>query len=119
MYLIHDKFNYWFDIKEIQEMKDHVEEFMVPTSEEQLVQVYFSPIQPDQPGAEFLTLAEIAAKITVYGNLHKNIDPRQLGTIMKKLGFVALRKGHKSTRGYVVLEHTPNDIEKKRDPNMP
>ena len=116
MHLINENFNYWFDPKDIQELKEHVEEFMVPTSEEQLVQVLFSPIQKGEPRAEFLTLAEIAAKISLKGSLRKSIDLRQLGTIMKKLGFVPDRKGHKGIRGYLVLEHTENDINNFHDP---
>lgn len=116
LYLLRSGFNYWFDLADIQAMEAHVEEFMVPTSEEQLIQVYFSPTTADQPAAEFLTLAEIAAKITVNGSLRKAIDPRQLGAIMKKLGFVPDRRGTKGTRGYIVREHTQMELDKLRDP---
>lgn len=119
MRLISDGFSYWFDINDVQELEGHVDEFMVPTSEEQLVQVYFSPIQAGEPGAEFLTLAEIAAKITSLGYLHKSVDLRQLGAIMTKLGFVKVRKGHSGTRGYIVLENSDIDLDNKRNPTMP
>ena len=119
-YLLEEKnFNYWFDVNDIQALKDHVEEFMVPTNEEELLQVYFSPIEQGQPGAEFLTLAEIAAKLTTFGNLHRSIELRRLGAIMKKLGFEPYRKGHKGIRGYLVLEHTTKQVEDMRDPKAP
>ncbi|MBR3479013.1 MAG: hypothetical protein IKH43_07925 [Bacteroidaceae bacterium] len=116
-YLIKEgKFNYWFDISDIEAMTEHVEEFMVPNSEEQLIQVYFSPVEPGQPGAEFLTLAEIAAKISLHGNLHRNIDLRHLGTIMTKLGFKKERCGHNRNRGYIVREHTDMEMDKVHNP---
>lgn len=116
-YLLEEKnFNYWFDVNDIQALKDHVEEFMVPTNEEELLQVYFSPIEQGQPGAEFLTLAEIAAKLTTFGNLHRSIELRRLGAIMTKLGFEKTRCGHNRNRGYIVREHTQMEIDKMRDP---
>ena len=109
-----ERFNYWFDLDDIRRLQGHVEEFMVPTSEEQLVQVYFSPVKAGEPAAEFLTLAEIAAKISVYGNLHRTIELRRLGAIMKKLGFQPDRKGRYGRRGYYVLEHTQREVDEMR-----
>lgn len=116
LYLLRNGFNYWFDLRDIQALSAHVEEFMVPTNEEQLIQVYFSPIKRDQPGAMFITLAELSAKLIQYGNLRKEPDPRRLGAIMTKLGFEKATKGHNKTRGYIVFEHSSNDVEKMHDP---
>ena len=116
LYLLRNGFNYWFDLGDIEAMEAHVEEFMVPTSEEQLVQICFSPIEPTEPRAAFWTVAEIAAKISQTGNLRKAVDERRLGAILKKLGFKPHRHGHKRLRGYYVLEHTSNDIERLHDP---
>lgn len=116
LYLLRNGFNYWFDLDEIQALKAHVDEFMVPANEEQLLQVYFSPIKANQPGAMFLTLAEISAKLTLHGNLRKEPDPRRLGAIMTRLGYEKARNGHNGNRGYIVYEHTDREVEKLRDP---
>lgn len=116
LYLLQSGFNYWFDLSDIQTLKTHVDEFMVPVGEEQLLQVYFSPIKADQPGAMFLTLAEISAKLMLYGNLRKEPDPRRLGAIMSKLGYEKARNGHNGNRGYIVYEHTTREVENIRDP---
>ena len=116
LYLLRNDFDYWFDLSDIQTLSAHVEEFMVPTNEEQLIQVYFSPIKADQPGAMFITVAELSAKLIQYGNLRKEPDPRRLGAIMTKLGFEKATKGHNKTRGYIVFEHSSNDVEKMHDP---
>lgn len=115
LYLMRSGYRYWFDLSDIQHLSDHVEGFMVPTSEEQLVMVYFKPIAADAPCAEFLTLAEISAKLTTHGALRKDIDLRRLGAIMKKLGFVQARNGHNRTRGYIVYERTTDEVDKMRD----
>ena len=116
LYLLNNGFNYWFDLNEIQSLKAHVEEFMIPISEEQLIQVYFSPVKADHPSAMFLTLAEISAKLIQYGNLRKEPEPRRLGAIMSRLGFEKATKGHNKTRGYIVYEHTEREVEQKHDP---
>ena len=117
LYLLRNGFNYWFDLEEIKSMETHVEEFMVPMSEEELILVYFSPTTADQPGAEFLTLAEIQAKLITVGNLRKPIDTRKLGSILKKHGFLPARgKDHNRTRGYILREHTQMELDRLRDP---
>lgn len=116
LYLLRNGFDYWFDLCDIQALSAHVEEFMVPTNEEQLIQVYFSPIKDDQPGAMFITVAELSAKLIQYGNLRKEPDPRRLGAIMSKLGFEKATKGHNKTRGYIVYEHTEREVDKMHDP---
>lgn len=111
LYLVNNGFNYWFDLEEIKNLKGHVEEFMVQSSEEQLLLLHYSPIEPGEPRAAFKTVAEIAADITIKGNLRKAVDSRQLGAIMKKHGFKAGRCGKARIRGYYVMEHTENDID--------
>ena len=66
----------------------------------------------------FLTLAEISAKISMWGNLKKNPAPRCLGAIMTKLGFIKERKGHDCRRGYWVREHLQSEIDKMRSPDL-
>lgn len=116
--LLKDGFNYWFDLDEINTLKEHVETFMITPNEEELIPIYFSPAKLEDAGSTFLTLAEISAKIVAFGNLKKTPDPRRLGTIMTKLGFEKSRNGHNSTRGYYVREHTQSDIERLRHPEV-
>ena len=118
LYLLKNGFNYWFDVVDIDTLERHVDEFMIPTNEEELIPIYFSPAKEEDPGSEFLSLAEISAKITICGNLRKNPEPRRLGAIMTKLGFVKQRKGHDNRRGYYVREHTQADIERIRHPEI-
>ena len=118
IYLLKDGFNYWFDLDEINTLKEHVETFMITPNEEELIPIYFSPAKLEDAGSTFLTLAEISAKIVAFGNLKKTPDPRRLGTIMTKLGFEKSRNGHNSTRGYYVREHTQSDIERLRHPEV-
>jgi predicted P-loop ATPase len=118
LHLLQSGFNYWFDLADIQQLEAHVETFMVPQSEEELIPVYFSPAQAEDAGSVFLTLAEISAKIVAYGNLKKSPDNRRLGAIMTKLGFQRSRNGHNSTRGYYVREHTEAEKERLRHPEI-
>lgn len=116
-YLIKNhKIDYWFDLNDIKEMEEHVEKFMAPANEEQLIRVYFSPASADDPGALFLTNAEISSKLSAYGNLRRDIDSRRLGAMLNKLGFQPSRSGHNGTRGYIVREHTPEELKQLRDP---
>ena len=117
-YLLQNGFSYWFDLDDIQTLEHHVEEFMIPTSEEELIPIYYSPAKMEDPGSKFLTLAEISAKISIHGNLKKNPDPRRLGNIMTKLGFVKERKGHDNRRGYWVREHLQIEIEQMHSPDI-
>ena len=117
-YLLQNGFCYWFDIDDIRSLEHHVEAFMVPTSEEELIPIYYSPARLDDPGSKFLTLAEISAKIVAFGNLKKSPDPRRLGAIMTKLGFTKERIGHDKRRGYYVREHIQSEIEQMHQPDV-
>lgn len=87
---------------------------MVETNEEQFIPVYFEPALPGEAGAVFLTVAELPAKLVCLGNLKKPMDIRQLGLIMKKLGFTAERRGAQRSRGYFVRELDAERINAKR-----
>ena len=118
LYLLRNGFNYWFDEADIHDLEQHVDAFMVPTSEEELIPIYFSPARLEEAGSKFLTLAEISAKIVAFGNLKKNPEPRRLGAIMTKLKFTKERSGHGGRRGYYVFEHTTAEIERMHNPEM-
>lgn len=112
--LVRNGFNYWFNISDIQQLATHVDEFSVETNEEQLLPVYFSPCMPGTNGAVLLTVAEISAKLTLYGNIRRPMDVRQLGALLKKMGYVSKRAGHGKPRGYVVQEKSADSINAER-----
>ena len=114
LYLFQHDFSYWFDQDKIKDMSDHVNEFMVESMEEQLIQVYFAPAKPGDANAKFLTLAEISSRLISNGNIRKPLDMRSLGTHMKKQGFVSSRDNSRCHRGYIVLEKTTAEIEMTR-----
>ena len=118
LHLLQSGFNYWFDLSDIQQLEEHVETFMVPQSEEDLIPVYFSPARMEDVGSVFLTLGEISAKIVAYGNLKKSPDNRRLGAIMTRLGFEKERRGHNKRCGYYVREHTEAEKERLRHPEI-
>ncbi|MBQ7570654.1 MAG: hypothetical protein IJT19_00255, partial [Bacteroidaceae bacterium] len=113
-HLVQAGFNYWFDLQEIRQMEEHVEEFMVETSEAQLLPVYFQPCEPGTPGAQLLTVAEISAKLTLWGNIRRPMDVRQLGALLRKMGYVAKRNATNRQRGYLVLEYSADAINANR-----
>ena len=118
VYLLQHGFNYWFELADIQSLEEHVDGFMIPSCEEELIPVYFSPAEMEDAGSKFLTMAEIAAKIVAYGNLKKSPEPRRLGSIMAKLGFKKTRIGHERRTGYYVNEHQITEIERMRHPEI-
>lgn len=116
LHLLSQGFNYWFDEADTSLLQAHVDAFMIPTSEEELLKVYFEPAEEGTPGATFLTLPEIAAKLTAYGNLRKEVDHRKLGAILTRLGYTKRRQGHSRARGFVMREHSAAEIELLRNP---
>ena len=112
--LVRQGFNYWFSLRDIHSVASHVEDFMVETSEEQLLPVYFSPCQPGTAGAQFLTVAEISAKLTLYGTIRRPMDIRQLGALLRKMGYTQRREGRGLRRGYLVQEKSAESINAER-----
>lgn len=117
-YLQRNGFDYWFSLSDIEGMKAHVDEFMVPDKEEQLLMLYFDRVEADDPQAKFLTTAEIATKLTIYGSLRKDVDVRRLGSILSQQGFVKTRNGHNRARGFLVRERTESEITEMRHPKL-
>lgn len=116
-YLVQNGFNYWFDVDDIRQLSTHVEQFEVETNEAQLLPVYFQPCEAGTPGAVLLTVAEISAKLTLYGNIRRPMDIRQLGALLKRLGYIKRRVGHNGITGYFVIELTAESINANRKLN--
>ena len=113
-HLVQYGFNYWFDVDDIRQLSTHVEQFEVETNEAQLLPVYFQPCEAGTPGAVLLTVAEISAKLTLYGNIRRPMDIRQLGALLKRLGYINKRNWNNGVRGYLVLECSAENINAQR-----
>jgi hypothetical protein len=112
--LVRQGFNYWFSLDDIRAIAEHVDAFTVETNEAQLLPVYFSPCQPGTSGAVLLTVAEISAKLVTYGAIRKPMDVRQLGVLLRKMGFESKRVGHRGERAYILLEKSADVINAER-----
>lgn len=112
--LVQQGFNFWFALDDIHSVASHVEDFMVESNEEQLLPVYFTPCQPGTNGALFLTVAEISAKLSLYGNIRRPMDVRQLGILLRKTGYIARREGTSGRRGYILLENSAESVNAQR-----
>ena len=84
------------------------------TNEQQLLPVYFEPCPAGTPGAQLLTVAEISAKLIMYGNIRHPMDVRQLGALLRRMGYEAKRFGEGGRRGYIVMELSADAINAKR-----
>lgn len=113
LYLIKNGYNYWFSLEDTSLLSSHVEGFMVESNEEQLINVYFAPAKRGQQDAQLLTVAEISSKLIGYGNIRNPLNVRQLGVVLKKLGYEQIRL-HNSRRGYLVIERSSEDLKAQR-----
>lgn len=110
--LIKDGFYYWFEPEDSHGMSTYVDNFMVETTEEQLIPIYFRPAAKGSEGAIFLTGAEISAKLIAFGNIRNPLSPQKLGILMKKFGFIPVHTN--SRRGYIVRELTADELKANR-----
>lgn len=89
-------------------METYTETFHRETSEEQLLEVFYSPANLDTQGAVLRTAAEISAKLTWQGNIRKSMSLQQMGRLLSARGFVQKRYGSDGKRGYLVVENQRN-----------
>lgn len=113
LYLLRMGFNYWFDLEDISALETHVESFQKVSNEAELLTVYFSPAQPGDAGAVFMSAAEISAQLVSYGNIKKPLALNKLSSVLQKAGFVARRTPTK--RGFVVFVNRDIDNQRKLD----
>lgn len=114
VWLLEHGFNYWITTQETADMSEHVNSYMVPQAEADLVSVYFEPVEKGATDAQALTAAEIRAKIMSWGNLRNAIGLPQLGAILTNQGFHKTRPSRNGPRLYLVREKNADYINAQR-----
>ncbi|MCQ2311172.1 MAG: virulence-associated E family protein [Paludibacteraceae bacterium] len=117
LYMIDHGFEYWFDQEHIQTLAPHVESFHKETSEEQLLPVYYEPVDINYNGAVLRTVAEISAKLTYHGNVHQPMSLANLGKLLQREGYQQKRCTG-GVRKYIVHELQNTAMEKEYEINQ-
>ncbi len=94
-------FNYWFDNADIRALETHTRRFLCTRNEEELLPLYFSPTDPSDSDALFLTASEMHAKLTFAGDIRRPMPLNKFGELLRRSGFCQKRL-HGGRRGYVV-----------------
>ncbi len=63
---------------------------------------------------EFMTTAEISERQIYYGNIKKPISLSRLGVLLSQKGFLSVRRGNPSRRGWIVYERESQEINAER-----
>ncbi len=100
-YMIRHNYNYWFDLDDIAQVESHNERFRQTRNEEELLSVYFEPVEPTASKAVFMTASEIHAKLKMWGNITTPMPLNKFGELLKRRQFVQKRL-HGGMRGYIV-----------------
>ena len=110
LYLIENDFNYWFDLEEIDTLEEHNEAFRAQDSEEQLLPILFDI--PAEGKGEFMTTAQISERLVSYGNIKKPMSVSQLGMLLGKAGYKAVRRRITQvlTRGWLVYQRDSDGL---------
>lgn len=112
LYLIQHGFCFFFEQQENQRLDMHNDAFRAQTQEEQLIPVFLAVPEPNDPDAQFLTASEISDLLATKGGIKKPLSPSQLGTLLRKAGYLPKRR--KGIRGFVVKQLTDNEIKNNR-----
>ena len=105
-------FQYWFETEEIQQVNENNEAFRVPNTEEELILTHFHVPDPSKHETGiFMTNADIMIRINA--GLKLTLSHVKVGMIMKRLGFRQMR-GNNGKRGYCVMVHSYDEIERDR-----
>lgn len=113
VWLIQHGYNYWFDLGEIAQLETHNETYRQTRNEEELLGVYFEPVEPTEPKAVFMTASEIHAKLKMWGSIDKPMPLNKFGELLKRRGYLQ-RKLHGGRPGYIV-KVTDNVQGKQRE----
>lgn len=104
VWLIQQGYNYWFDMDEIAQLETHNETYRQTRNEEELLGVYFEPVEPTEPKAVFMTASEIHAKLKMWGSIEKPMPSNKFGECLRKAGYKK-KCLHSGQKGYVVKVH--------------
>ena len=107
-------FGYWFDLDEIEVLEQHNQHFRDTSNEEQLLDVYFAVPTTDASNAKFLTTAEISERLIYYGNIKKPMTLSRLGVLLSQKGFLSVRRGNPSRRGWIIYERESQEVNSER-----
>ena len=107
-------FSYWFDLDEIEVLEQHNQHFRDETNEEQLLDVYFAVPAEGASNTKFLSTAEISERLIYYGNIKKPMTLSRLGVLLSQKGFLSVRRGNPSRRGWIVYERDSQEINSER-----
>ena len=107
-------FSYWFDLNEIEVLEQHNQHFRDESNEEQLLDVYFAVPTTDATNAKFLTTAEISERLIYYGNIKKPMTLSRLGVLLSQKGFLSVRRGNPSRRGWIIYERESQEVNAER-----
>ena len=107
-------FSYWFDLDEIEVLEQHNQHFRDESNEEQLLDVYFAVPPTDATNAKFLTTAEISERLIYYGNIKKPMTLSRLGVLLSQKGFLSVRRGNPSRRGWIIYERENQEVNAER-----
>ena len=108
------QFCYWFELDEIEVLEQHNQYFRDESNEEQLLDVYFAVPPTDATTAKFLTTAEISERLIYYGNIKKPMTLSRLGVLLSQKGFLSVRRGNPSRRGWIIYEHESQEVNSER-----
>ena len=112
-YLVEVGFQYWFDLKDIDELEVHNDDFRAQENEEQLLAVYFDI--PAEGYGTFMTTAEISDKLVIKGSIKKPMSLSRLGMVLQAAGYKSKRIGKSGTRGWIVRELDADEINANRN----
>ena len=107
-------FSYWFELDEIAVLEQHNQYFRDESNEEQLLDVYFAVPPTDATTAKFLTTAEISERLIYYGNIKKPMTLSRLGVLLSQKGFLSVRRGNPSRRGWIIYERESQEVNAER-----
>mgnify|MGYP002516458650 CR=1 FL=1 len=107
-------FSYWFELDEIAVLEQHNQHFRDESNEEQLLDVYFAVPPTDATTAKFLTTAEISERLIYYGNIKKPMTLSRLGVLLSQKGFLSVRRGNPSRRGWIIYERESQEVNSER-----